>query len=190
VNDPFNYLSVMISIVLGLAVAHVLGSVVRVINNRHRTILYWPCLLWAFTLFLLIAQLWWADASLNNYGGTWDFATFLVLLAQPAALYALCALILPVPDEAHAFDMKAAFMRNRIWFVGALLLSITISFIKELVLYGHIPLNANFAALSLFAVFCIIMLRFGSDRSQKAGAVVAAAVTIAYIAILFSRLPT
>ena len=85
-NDSFAYLSVMISIVLGLAAAHVLGSLVRVINNRERIVMYWPSLLWSATLFLLIAQLWWADASLRTYTA-WNFGAFLVLLAQPAALY-------------------------------------------------------------------------------------------------------
>src|SRR5580698_3259213 len=117
-NDPFEYLSVMISIVLGLAVAHVLGSLARVINNRDQTIMYWPSLLWSVTLLLLVAQLWWADASLRTHT-TWSFGAFLVLLAQPAALYLLCALIIPVPDAANAFDMRAAYVRNRPWFLGA-----------------------------------------------------------------------
>ncbi|MGA8796458.1 MAG: hypothetical protein WB526_05225 [Candidatus Cybelea sp.] len=85
-NDPFAYLSIMISIVLGLAVAHVLGSVVRVINNRDHTVVYWPSLLWEGTLFLLVAQLWWADASLRTHTA-WSSAAFLVLLLQPATLY-------------------------------------------------------------------------------------------------------
>jgi len=37
-NDSFAYLSVTISIVLGLAIAHLLGSVVPVISNWDHTI--------------------------------------------------------------------------------------------------------------------------------------------------------
>ena len=187
-NYSFAYLSVMISIVLGLAVAHVLNSVVRVINNRERTIVYWPSLLWAGTLFLLIAQLWWADASLRTYSA-WNFAAFLVLLAQPAALYLLCALILPVPDGAESFDMHAAFIRNRSWFLGMLLVLIGLSFVKDFVLYGRVPLNANFGALLIFATVASIALRSQSELVQKINSVAAAVMTVAYVVILFSALP-
>ncbi len=187
-NDSFAYLSVMISIVLGLAAAHVLGSLVRVINNRERIVMYWPSLLWSATLFLLIAQLWWADASLRTYTA-WNFGAFLVLLAQPAALYLLCALILPVPDSASAFDMHAAFARNRSWFLGVLLVLIGLSFVKDFVLYGRVPLNANFGALLVFAIFGAVALGNRSERVQKINAVVAAVMTVAYIVILFSALP-
>ena len=187
-NDSFAYLSVMISIVLGLAAAHVLGSVVRVINHRDRTVMYWPSLLWAGTLLLLVAQLWWADASLRAHTA-WSFGAFLVLLAQPAVLYLLCALILPVSDGASAFDMHAAFVRNRSWFLSALLVLIGLSFVKDLVLYGHVPFNANFGALLVFAIFTTVALFMRSELVQKVNAVVAAVMTIAYIVILFSALP-
>jgi hypothetical protein len=187
-SGSFSYLSVLISIVLGLAAAHVLGSIVRVINNRDRTTVYWPSLVWAGILFLLIAQLWWADASLRNYTA-WRFGAFLVLLAEPAALYLLCALILPVPDDASAFDMRADFARNRPWFLSVLLILIGLSFVKDLVLYGHVPLNANFGALLVFALFAIAALRTPSELAQKVNAVVAAVMTVAYIVILFSALP-
>jgi len=85
VNDSFAYLSVMIAIVLGLAVAHLLGSLARVVNGRERTVIYWPSLVWAATLFWIIAQLWWADASLRSYT-SWKFASFLVLVVLFSSL--------------------------------------------------------------------------------------------------------
>jgi len=187
-NDSFAYLSVMISIILGLAAAHVLGSVVRVINNRDRIVMYWPSLLWAATLFLLVAQLWWADASLRTYT-TWSFGGFLVLLAQPAALYLLCALILPVPDSSQPFDMRAAFERNRLYFLSALLVLVALSFVKEFVLYGHVPLNMNFGALLVFAILAAFALGMRSELVQKINAVAAAVLTVAYIVLIFSTLP-
>jgi hypothetical protein len=187
-NDSFAYLSVMISIILGLAAAHVLGSIARVVNHRERIVMYWPSLVWAGTLFLLVAQLWWADASLRTYT-TWSFGAFLVLLAQLALLYLLCALILPVPDRADTFDMHAAFARNRTWFLGVLLLLIGLSFVKDFVLYGRVPLNANFGALLVFAIFAAVALGNRSEQVQKINAVAAAVMTVAYIVVLFSALP-
>jgi hypothetical protein len=187
-SDSFAYLAVMISIVLGLAVAHLLGGIARIINNRDQTVMYWPSLLWASTLFLLVVQLWWADASLRTYTA-WSFGAFLVLLAQPAALYLLCSLILPSPDGEGTIDMRVTFIRNRPWFLGTLLVLIALSFVKDFVLYAHVPLNANFSALLIFAILVAVALRSRSELVQKINAVVAAVLTVAYIAILFSGLP-
>jgi hypothetical protein len=187
-NAPFAYLSVMVSIILGLALAHLLGGVVRVINNRDRIAMYWPSLLWAGTLFLIVAQLWWADATLRTYT-TWNFAAFLVLLAQPAALYVLCALILPLPENINTYDMRAAYVHNRVWFICVILILIALSFVGELVLYGHVTLGTHEGALLIFGAFGVVALRSKSEHVQKANAIVAAAMIIAYIVILFSALP-
>jgi hypothetical protein len=85
--------------------------------------------------------------------------------------------------------VRASFVRNRTWFLGALLVLIGLSFVKDLVLYGRVPLNANFGALLVFAIFATAALRSRSERVQKINAVVAAVVTVAYIVILFSVLP-
>jgi hypothetical protein len=52
-----------------------------------------------------------------------------------------------------------------------------------------VPLNANFSALLIFAILVAVALRSRSELVQKINAVVAAALTVAYIAILFSGLP-
>jgi hypothetical protein len=66
---------------------------------------------------------------------------------------------------------------------------IALSFVKDFVLYAHVPLNANFSALLIFAILVAVALRSRSELVQKINAVVAAALTVAYIAILFSGLP-
>ena len=85
--------------------------------------------------------------------------------------------------------MRAAFNRNRPWFLSVLLVLIGLSFVKDFVRYGHVPLNANFVALLIFAVFALAALRTRSEFSQKINAVVAAIMTVAYIVFLFSALP-
>jgi hypothetical protein len=85
--------------------------------------------------------------------------------------------------------MHAAFVRNRSWFLGVLLVLIGLSFVKDFVLYRRVPLNANFGALLIFAILVTVALRYRSELVQKINAVVAAVMTVAYIVILFSALP-
>lgn len=53
-SNAFNYLSVLISIVLGLGMAHLLGGVARAISRRTTMSFYWPTLVWAFFLLVFI----------------------------------------------------------------------------------------------------------------------------------------
>lgn len=164
-NDPFAYLSVMISIVLGLALAHVLGSVVRIINNRGRTVMYWPSLLWAGTLLLLVAQLWWADASLRTHTA-WSFVAFLVLLAQPAALYLLCALIIPVPRRRKRLRY-ARSLRTEPPVVPGRALGVNRAQLRQ----GFRPVRARPAKWELWSVAGFCDLRDGrAAHSVRAGA--------------------
>jgi hypothetical protein len=85
--------------------------------------------------------------------------------------------------------MHAAYVRNRPWFLAVLLVLIGLSFVKDFVLYGRVPLNGNFGALLVFAIFATVALRTRSELVQKINAVVAAVMTLAYIVIFFSALP-
>ena len=57
--DPFSYLSVLISIVLGLGITNLLGGVATLMRGRSQVRPYWPLPIWLVTLFLMHVQTWW-----------------------------------------------------------------------------------------------------------------------------------
>ena len=44
--DAFSYLSVLLSIILGLAITQLLQGVGRLLQERQRVRIYWPVLVW------------------------------------------------------------------------------------------------------------------------------------------------
>jgi hypothetical protein len=58
--DEFSYLSVLISVILGLAVTQILKDFRGIVLSRARIRIYWPVLVWAALLLLVCFQHWWA----------------------------------------------------------------------------------------------------------------------------------
>jgi hypothetical protein len=54
--DEFGYLSVIISVILGLSIAQLLQGISQVINARDRVRMYWPTMAWAVLLLLVDIQ--------------------------------------------------------------------------------------------------------------------------------------
>ena len=64
--DEFGYLSVIISVILGLSIAQLLQGISQVINARDRVRMYWPTMVWAVLLLVVNTQAWWAMFGYRN----------------------------------------------------------------------------------------------------------------------------
>ena len=77
--DSFDYLVVLLSIILGLAIEHVLQGFRGLILTRGRVKLYTPTLIWAGLTLLFVFQGWWASFGMRTYVN-WTFMSFLVII--------------------------------------------------------------------------------------------------------------
>jgi hypothetical protein len=83
---PFEYLSVLLSIILGLGITHVLQGYRGLLLARRSVRLYWPTLIWSVLILLFTCQAWWASFGLEEQR-EWRFDVFLVILLQMALIY-------------------------------------------------------------------------------------------------------
>jgi hypothetical protein len=58
--DEFSYLSVLLSVILGLAVTQILKGFRGLLLSRARVQLYWPVIVWAVLVLLVCFQNWWS----------------------------------------------------------------------------------------------------------------------------------
>ena len=65
--DAFSYLSVLISIILGLAITQVLQGLRGLMHARSRVRLYAPAMIWALMLLVVYVQSWWSEFGLRNH---------------------------------------------------------------------------------------------------------------------------
>lgn len=182
--DSFSYLSVFISLILGLGVAHLLTGAATLIRSRREIRLWWPTPLWMATTFLIQVQTWWAMFTLRGIQ-QWSFGAFLIVLMQPVAIFMMAALIVP---HGQATDLEQDYYREFRWFFSALLLALAASLAKNLVLTGSLPAPPNLAAHALFIAIAVAALSSKSARIQLILALAGLAVLSGYIALLFTTL--
>jgi hypothetical protein len=84
--ESFDYLSVLLSIILGLAITQVLLGFRGLILARVRVKIYLPTLIWAGLALLIAIQAWWASFGLRTRG-TWNFLAFFVIALQTISVY-------------------------------------------------------------------------------------------------------
>jgi len=182
--DVFSYLSVLVSIVLGLGIAHLLSSIIRLITHRARIVVYWPSVVWIINLLLIMLLVWWSDFSLNGHRD-WTFAIFVFTIAVPALLYVIAGLILPPGVE----DMEQAYQDNRRWIFSLLVGGIVATFAQSYLLDGHLTLNADFSLKLLIAAITALPIFLPQRGVQKTVALITLIWTVSYILLLFRTLP-
>jgi hypothetical protein len=113
--DAFSYLSVLISIILGLAITEILQGLRGLVIARARVRMYWPSVAWAVLTILVSVQSWWAMFGMRQLE-SWTFVQFAVVLIQVIATYMLAALVLPDFEGDHTIDLRTHYFRQIRWF--------------------------------------------------------------------------
>ena len=185
--DAFSYLSVLLSIIVGLGMAQVLTALGRLIRTSDRVIWYWPPLVWAGALLVVYVQVWWSMFGLRSYVN-WTFGAFLVVLLQNVALYMMAAVILPEAADDHALDLRFHYERQCGWFFGFFAVALIISVIKELIVAGRLPVPANLAFHGIFLLVCVSAFVVRTRRYHQLVAFAGVGTIFSYILLLLWKL--
>src|SRR2546430_1864363 len=114
----FEYLSVLISIILALGMTRVLGGVGEMLQARSHRRIYWVHAIWIINLFLYLVIAWWIFYRWRNQQ-PWTFFLFVFVLISPTVLYLASLLLFPrESDVDRAIDYKTHYYANhRAFFV-------------------------------------------------------------------------
>lgn len=121
---PFEHLSVLISIVLGMGIADMLNSAHELIQRRSRVRMYWLPMAWTVLIFLSLIEWWWASFALRTTV-VWNFFYFLFVLVSPVSMYLAAAFALPDDSETSEgpIDLRTYYYDNSPAFFGILSVS-------------------------------------------------------------------
>jgi hypothetical protein len=184
--DEFNYLAVLISIILGLGITQLLSGFGRWIEHRASFRAYAPTIVWVIVLLLIHVQTWWTMFGMR-FHPHWTFLQFSIVLLQPIALYLLAIVLLPSANAAE-LDLKANYFQQRHWFFGLLIALLVVSISKDLVLKGALPDTPNLVFHAVFLTGSGIALATESNTYHRCFAYFMATIMLAYIALLFATL--
>ncbi len=109
--NPFDYVSVIFSVVIGLGLSHLLGGYVELVKAHRAVKFYWVHSIWIALTFLGHIFLWWTMWGLRHFRD-WNFFAFLLILAPTVLLYTAAALLIPHIGAGDAVDLRDYYYEN------------------------------------------------------------------------------
>ncbi len=176
----FEFILVMISLVLAIGVTHLLQAVASMVLLRRLLQVDWVVVTWVVTLFILSAAYWWSLWDFRQV--EWTFPAFFYLLLAPTLLYVGVSLLVAASNAAHEGHVGEEFDKVRIPFLTVM------SLFHILASVDGFLLGAEAAWSSLRVVQLLALAGYGggllwADRGVQK--VAAGAVLGIYLTMLF-----
>lgn len=140
----FEFVSVAISIILGLGVTRLLSAGLDLFRHRHTTAVHWIPVVWAALIFWTQIEFWWSLFFVSQSLEVWTHGDFLLTIGFTVALFAAGSLVLPTDWRAESLDLLEFFHREGRWGVAAFGLVFLLAFPVNYRLFGVpllIPMN-------------------------------------------------
>ncbi|GAA5071645.1 hypothetical protein [Lysobacter panacisoli] len=112
--DAFNYLAVMVSMVLGLGLTQLFAGIGNMVQIRRRVKPYWLHYVWVVLAIGLHLQMWWSFWMMRVVQD-WTYTGFAFVLLGPALLVIASHVLLPemidgtIDTERHYYDTRGVF---------------------------------------------------------------------------------
>ena len=98
--SPFEFTITLISIVIALGIARILGGYADLIQHRKETEHSWLFLIW-FSFLLLTHVGWWFSLWGSSRDEIFSLSQFIILLSVPCFLFIATRLLIPSEGEFH-----------------------------------------------------------------------------------------
>lgn len=109
--SPFEYVSILVSIILGLGITQLLSSFSDLLFSFKKTKFYWPHTLWILFVLFLHIQDWFITYQLKDKA-VWHLPELFFILLYPIALFCAAKMLLPANENEERFNMKL-FYQNQ-----------------------------------------------------------------------------
>lgn len=126
----FDYVMVLVSVVIGLALTHLMQGVAGLIQQPGKTRIWWVHLVWVAFVMITAAFFWWWEYALHDLT-RWTFQTYLLLLLYAFVIYLSAAVLFPHELEPGV-SLEAYFIGRRRWFFGLQMLWQTLDGVDSL----------------------------------------------------------
>ena len=94
--SAFEFVAVLFSVIVGLAISHLLSAASELIEIHVRVKTYWVNNIWMVTVFIWAIFSWWGMWELNNLE-YWNYPSFFLVVVNLSGIYFMTTLVLPQP---------------------------------------------------------------------------------------------
>ena len=182
----FEYVFVLASVILGLAITHLLQGVVAIIQHPDRKPLYWIHLVWVAFLFLTTVFWWWWEFRLQQVQ-VWTFQVYVFVLLYAALIYLCCALVLPRDMEGYD-SYKDYFFARRGWFFGLAALAQPMDVVDTWLKGPDYAANLGveyYAAKAVIVAACLVGVFWRNERDHAVFAVLSLVYQLSLVLRLY-----
>lgn len=179
--SSFEYLGILVSVVMGLALTRLTASSAQSIKRKDIRV-YWVQLVWTFSVWLYVLAIWWGMVSWD-FLTDWTFPLFLFIMLYATLLYVLADALYPHRMPPNT-DFEEHFYSHRRWFFGLLALGAVVD-VPETILKESMGLRPVPEGYSLFIAGWLGIALVGFFSSNRR---VHAALAIAWPVMVFSYL--
>jgi hypothetical protein len=155
--SPFEYVIVLISIILGLGITLVLTGVAEMIKRWKTIKHFWPYQIWIALTFILHLQEWWTTYELRSVA-VWTLPSFLFVASYPILLFILANLLFPTDWSKEGLDLKEFYFDNYKKFFACAIVLAGLSILQNVLLSGY-QLKNQSVQISILIIFSFMLIR-------------------------------
>lgn len=181
--DPFEYVVVLTSLIIGLGIAQILTGFADVLSNLKNTKIYLPHILFTVVIFLLLIQEWWINYQYATEIDSWTLKTVLAILAYPILLFVMARMIFPTGIRGNETDFKEYYFDQWRYIFTIGFAKVGVSIIQNIVISNATLLSLwpQFLYGAAYAAFVIFNIK--QPKAHLAFQIITFLVTVGYIII-------
>jgi hypothetical protein len=190
-NDAFNYVAVLVSIIIGLAATRLLSGMSEMLQAANRPRIYWIHVMWLLTLFMEVLLFWWMLYRWH-YTANWTFFLFVWVTHPSILLYLASAVLFPGELETSgSSSWRDYYYKNRRSFFLIFGAIAPLDIVDTLLKGKQHFLDQGVLYLPFIAIWgfgCLAAAITPSPRYHAIWAITLPVVMIAYTAIVLLQL--
>jgi hypothetical protein len=175
---PFEYVSILISIILGLGITQILSSYSDLLYRYKEVRYYWPQSLWVIFILFLHIQDWFITYQLKDKA-VWHLPELVFVLLYPITLFMATKMLLPTNEKEESTNMKLFFYSQFPILFYIVAASILCSVIFNIILLNNSLLQQTHLLLFLITMIYIAFKRIDNEIIHKS-----IAITISVVSLL------
>lgn len=115
--SEFEFISVLMSMVIGLGIAHLLQGFAQAVHERNQAPVESTHMVWTAGVFVNLVLNWWVFFSWR-INEVWSFGVFLMLIVWAMGLYLMVVFLYP-PQKTAEESWADVYESNRPWFLAS-----------------------------------------------------------------------
>ncbi len=159
--EPFEYVVVLTSLILGLGIAQILTALADILSNARQVKLGVAHSLFIFVIFFNHIQEWWYSYQYASTVQVWTLPIVLFLMIYPVCLFLLARMLFPTGIRGHETDLRAYYYDQWPWLFTLYLTIPIVSFFQNIYI-SKLPVMEQAPQIALvlsYGAFLIFNIR-------------------------------